>query len=80
MALKEEKVFVTSGEKKGQCSKGDQCGFGHESNDRAKPTPKTAPPSEPPAPKTRGGSASRKKKRQSQMPVGSSIDCSLKTS
>ena len=25
---------------KGQCSKGDQCSFRHESNDRAKPTPK----------------------------------------
>ena len=32
----------------GQCSKGDQCSFRHESNDRApKPTPKAAPPSEP---------------------------------
>ena len=49
---------------KGQCSNGDQCSFRHERNDRAKPTPKTAPPSEPPTPKTRGRSASRKKKRQ----------------
>ena len=46
---------------KGQCSKGDQCSFRHESNDRAKPTPKTAPPSEPPTSKTRGRSASRKR-------------------
>ena len=26
---------------KGQCSKGDQCSFRYESNDRAKPTPKS---------------------------------------
>ena len=45
MVLKEEKVFVTSGEKKSQCSKGDQCSFRHESNDRA----------------TRGWSVSRKR-------------------
>ena len=33
---------------KSQCSKGDQCSFRHESDDRApKPTPKAAPPSEP---------------------------------
>ena len=31
----------------GQCSKGDQCSLRHESNDRAKPTPKAVPPSEP---------------------------------
>ena len=37
--------------KREQCSKGDQCSFRHESNDRAKPTPKTAPPCEPPTPK-----------------------------
>ena len=29
---------------KEQCSKGDQCSFRHESNDRAKPTLKTDPP------------------------------------
>ena len=54
MALKEVKVFATSGKKKtvkGQCSKGDECGFWHESNDRAKPTPKAAPPSGPPTSK-----------------------------
>ena len=27
MVLKAEEVFVTSGKKKGQCSKGDQCSF-----------------------------------------------------
>ena len=40
---------------KGQCSKGDQCSFQHESDDRAKPIPNAAPLSEPSM--TRGGSA-----------------------
>ena len=31
-----------NGRQKGHCSKGDQCSFRHESNDRAKPTPKAA--------------------------------------
>ena len=43
-------------------SKGDQGSFQHESNDRAKPTPKAAPPSE--SPTQRGRSASRKHQRQ----------------
>ena len=43
---------------KGQCSRGDLCSFGHDGDERAKPTPKTAPSSEPPTP--RGRSASRK--------------------
>ena len=43
---------------KGQCSRGDQCSFRHHGHERAKPTPKTAPSSEPPTP--RGRSASRK--------------------
>ena len=42
-------MYVTRGKKIGQCSKGDQCSFRHESNDRAqKPTPKAATLSEPP--------------------------------
>ena len=45
----------------GQCSRGDQCSFRHESHDRAKPTPEAAPSSEPTTP--RGGSASRKRIR-----------------
>ena len=58
MALKEEKVSVTSG-KKAHCSKGDQRSFRHESEDREqKPTPKAATPSEPSS--TRGRSMSRK--------------------
>ena len=56
-----EKVFVTSGKKKCKCSKGDWCSFWHESNDRAKPTPKAAPPSDPQSPKARGRSVSRKR-------------------
>ena len=46
---------------KGQCSTGDQCSFRHESNDRAKPTPKAAPPSGPLSSKTRARSVSRKR-------------------
>ena len=46
---------------KGWCSKGNQCSFWHESNDRAKPTPKAAPPSEPESSKIRGGSVWRKR-------------------
>ena len=45
---------------KGHCSKGDQCSFLHENNDRApKPTPKAATLSEPSM--TRGRSVSRKR-------------------
>ena len=60
LALKEEKVSVTSG-KKGQCSKGNQCSFRHESNDRAqqKPRPDAATPSEPSM--SRGRSVEEKK-------------------
>ena len=51
----------------GQCLRGDQCSFRHESHDRAKPTPKTVPPSQPPT--QRGRSASRKKELERQKPV-----------
>ena len=44
---------------KGQCSRGDHCSFRHDNYELAKPTPKTAPSSEPPTP--RGRSASRKR-------------------
>ena len=37
-----EKVFVTSGKKKGQCSKGDRCSFHHETQDRAQKQKHTA--------------------------------------
>ena len=39
---------LLSVESKGQCSRGDQCSFRHDGRERAKPTPKTAPSSEPP--------------------------------
>ena len=55
---------------KGQCSKGDQCSLRHESNDRAIPTPKTAPPSEPPTP--RGTSASKKRSHRGRGQSGKS--------
>ena len=53
---------------KGQCSRGDRCSFLHDGHERAKPTPKTAPPSEPPTP--RGGSASRKMSLRGRSPSG----------
>ena len=57
--IEREKGVCYRREAKGQCSRGDQCSFGHEGHESAKPTPKTAPSSEPPAP--RGRSASRKR-------------------
>ena len=53
---------------KGQCSRGDQCTFWHDGHERAKPTPKTDPPSEPPTP--RGSSASRKRSLRGRSPSG----------
>ena len=54
-----------------QCSRGDPCSFQHDGHERAKPTPKTAPHSEPPTP--RGGSASRKRSLKSRSPSGKTI-------
>ena len=54
---------------KGQCSKGDQCIFRHESDDRApKSTPKAAPPSEPSM--TRGRIESRKRSVRGRSKTG----------
>ena len=53
---------------KGQCSRGDKRSFRHDGNERAKPTPKTAPPSEPPT--QRGRSAWRKKNLRGWSPSG----------
>ena len=54
---------------KGQCSKGDQCSFRHESDDHApKPTPKAAPPSEPSV--TRGRSTSRNRSARGRSQTG----------
>ena len=51
---------------KGQCSREDQCSFRHESHDRAKPTPKAAPSSEPPTPRSRSASRRRSLRGRSQ--------------
>ena len=60
MALKEEKVFVTSGRKMACVRRETSAVSCIESNDRAqKPTPKAATPSEPSM--TRVGSVSRKR-------------------
>ena len=53
--------------KKGQCSKGDQCSFWHESNGRApKPTATSAPPSEPSMARRRSASRKRSVRGRSQ--------------
>ena len=46
---------------KGQCSRGNQCSFRHDGNERAKSTPKTAPS---------GRSASRKRSLRGRSPSG----------
>ena len=51
---------------KGQCSRGDRCSFRNDNHERVKPTPKTAPSSEPPTP--RGRSASRKRNFRGRSP------------
>ena len=58
IGVKGGKGFCYQWKEKGQCSKGNQCSFRHESNDHAKPTPKAASSSEPRTP--RGRSALRK--------------------
>ena len=55
-------------EAKGQCLRGDQCSFRHDGYERAKPTPKTAPPSDPPTP--RGRSASTRRSFRGRRPSG----------
>ena len=59
---------LLSMERKGQCSRGDQCSFRHDSDERAKPTPNTAPPSEPPT--QRGRCASRTMSLRGRSPSG----------
>ena len=54
----------------GQCSKGDKCSFRHDSDERAKSTPKTTPSSEPPTQRVR--SASRKGILRGRSPSGKS--------
>ena len=61
---------------KGQCSKGDKCSFRHDSDERAKSTPKTAPSSEHKEVEV------RREKGSSEVGVhqGSPIDSRAKTS
>ena len=65
---------------KEQCSKGDQCSFRHERNDRAKPTPKAEPPSVPQSSKTRGRSVSRKEVPEAEASLRNAIDYRVNTS
>ena len=44
MVFKEDKENAINGKQKGQCSKGDKCSFRHDSDDRAKSTPKPLHP------------------------------------
>ena len=53
----------------GQCSRGDSCSFRHDEDKRAKPTPTSAPPSEPPTEKD-GGNTSRSKSLTDSSPSG----------
>ena len=55
---------------KEQCSRGDQCSFWHDSDERAKSTPENGPSSEPPT--QRGGRASRKRNIRGRSPSGKS--------
>ena len=70
MVLKGGTEFDISGKQKGQCSRGDECSFRHDSDERAKSTPKTTPSSE--SPTQRGRSASRKGTLGGRSPSGKS--------
>ena len=48
-------------ESKGQGSRGDKCSFRHDEDKRAKPTPKTAPSSDPPTHRGRSASLEEQK-------------------
>ena len=65
---------------KEQCSKGDQCCFWHESNDRAKPTPKAAPTSEPQSPKHEVEVCRENETPEAEASLRSSIDRRVNTS
>ena len=64
------KGFCYQWKAEGQCSRGDQCCFRHESHDREKPTPKAAPSCEARTP--RGRSASRKRSLRGRSHSGKS--------
>ena len=57
--IERRKKSLLSVESQGQCLRGDQCSFRHNGYERAKSTPTSAPPSDPPT--QRGRSASREK-------------------
>ena len=61
MVLKEDKENAINGKQKDSVP--DKCSFRHDEDKRAKPTPKTAPPSEPP---TQRGREVRRGKRTSE--------------
>ena len=65
MVLKEDKEFAINGKQKSSVRE-ETSSFGHDGDARAKPTPQTAPPSEPPI--YRGRSASRKKNLRGRSP------------
>ena len=79
MALKEEKVFVTSGKKKGSVRRVTKEVSGM-SNDRAKPTPKAAPPSEPQSSKHEVEACREKEMPEAEASLGNSIDPRVNTS
>ena len=57
----------------GQCSRGDSCCFQHDENKRAKSTPNSVPPSEPP--KEKGGKAYREERvSEAEVHLGSLLD------
>ena len=68
MVLKEDQENAKM-ESKRQCSRVDRCSFQHDENKRAKSTPKSATPSEPPTEKD-GRSTSRRKSLRGQSPSG----------
>ena len=61
----------------GQSSRGDECGVRQDEDKRAKPKPKTAPPSEPPT--QRGRRSSRKRASEAGFHLGNSLDSRAKT-
>ena len=68
VVLKEDKEFAINGKQKDSVREETNAVLRHEGHERAKPTPKTAPPCEPPTP--RGRSASRKRSLGGRSPSG----------
>ena len=68
MVLKADKEFATNRKQKGSVREETSGVSRHDGDERAKPNPRTAPPSEPPT--QRGRSASRKKNLRGRSPSG----------